>query len=395
MPNIEKYSGVDMANIEKISGQDVPSGGITANAVSDNGVQVYGTGGLWTNPDVTAVFNVGAPDTTHTFTKIVGSYAYIQFHALKSDGTLWYWSQSNTYMSSSYFTADGTWRQYGTDTDWEDICGGQFTFGAIKNGNIWFLGSGSYRQRGDGSTGGVSVWTQVNSAGNWSKIYHGFRNAWAINDSGEAYSTGYGYQYMTGQGTTSTIATFTREKNSLTNIVEVKGGYRCTFLRNSSGDVYFTGANNNSKAGPNISTTSDVNGPNLSVDSSVHYVCAALGGHNDHGGCHIDSDGYLRFNGEASSYMRPDNSTTDAKGSSSGLRLTSLGTGWTYYDNMDFAGSSGNLLGIAIKSGTLYMGGQDSQQLKPTFDSTSNQLWIEIRSGVTAAFQRLNVIAAG
>ena len=395
MPDISSYSGLDVANIAKISGQAVPSSGLTANAVSDSGVQVYGTGGLWTNPAVTAVYNVGVADTTHTFTKIVGSYRYLQFHALKSDGTLWYWSQTNTYMSSTYFTADGTWRQYGTATDWEDICGGEYTFGAIKDGNIWFIGSGSYRQRGDGGTTAVSNWTQVNSAGNWVSIYHGWRCAWAINSSGEAYATGYGYSYMTGQGTTSTIATFTREKNSLTNIVEVKGGYRATFLRNSSGDVYFTGNNGNAKAGPNITSTSDQNGPVLAVNSSTHYVCAALGGHNDHGGCHIDSDGYLRFNGEASSYMRPDNSATDAKGSSSGLRLTSLGTGWTYYDAMDFAGSSGNLLGIAIKSGTLYMGGQDSQQLKPTFDSTSNQNWIEIRSGVTTAFQRLNVIVAG
>ena len=395
MPNIEKYSGVDMANIEKISGQDVPSGGITANAVTNNGVQVYGTGGFWTNPDVTAVFNVGAPDTTHTFTKIVGSYNYIQFHALKSDGTLWYWSLSTTYMSTSYFTADGTWRQYGSDTDWEDICGGQFTFGAIKNGNIMFLGAGGDRQRGDGSTTNVSVWTTVNTAGNWTKIFHGYRTAWAINSSGEAYSCGYGYDYMLGQGSTGIITTFTREKNSLTNIVEAAGGYRCSWLRNSSGDVYFTGNNGQGMAGPQITTTSSRNGPLLAVDSSSNYVCAKLGNHSYHGGCHIDSDGYLRFSGEGGTNLRPDNSLSDAKLGSSGLKLTSVGSGWTYYDSLDFAGTTSEHLGIGIKSGAFWIGGEDSQEFKAVFGQTVNSNWYEVRTGVTTAAQRAGVLIAG
>ena len=395
MPNVSEYSGLSMANIASISGLDVPSGGLSANSVTNSGVQMYGSSVVWANDDVTADFNIGPAITNHTFTKIVGSESYLQFHALKSDGTLWYWAKDNTLLSSSQFTADGTWRQYGSGTDWEDICGGELTFGAIRNGNIWFLGAGSYRQRGDGSTSNVIDWTQVNSAGNWVKIHHGYRMAWAINSSGEAYSTGYGYSYMSGQGITQTIDTFTREQNNLSNIVDVATGYRCTFLLNSSGDVYFTGTNANGFAGPAITSTGDKNGPILAVDSSSHYRCAKVCGHSYHGGCHIDVDGYLRFNGEGSSRLRLDNSTSDAKLGSSGLQLTSAGNGWTYYDSLDLSGNSAQHLGIGIKGGAFWIGGEDSLLLKEAFGQGSNLDWYEVRTGVTVAFQRNDVLVAG
>jgi len=356
---------------------------------------MYGSTNVWANPAVTKPFNIGPAYTTNAFTKIVASRSYLQFFALKSDGTLWYWSIDSSWMSGSFFTSDGTWRQYGSDTDWTDICPGQNTFGAIKNGNIMFIGYAAYRQRGDGSTTSVSNWTTVNTAGNWVKIVQGYRCTWAINSSGEAYSTGYGYDYMTGQGTTATIDTFTREKNSLTNIVDVAFGYRCTWLRNSSGDVYFTGNNSQNYAGPQITATQDRNGPLLAVDSSTDYVCAKVCDHSYHGGCHIDSDGYLRHNGEGQSFLRPDGSTIDSKGSSSGRQLTNAGNGWTFYSAGDLSGSTSEHFGIGIKSGALRIGGEDSTGFKGTFSSTENAFWIEVRTGVTTAAQRAAVLIAG
>lgn len=258
-----------------------------------------------------------------------------------------------------------------------------------------FLGYGAYRQRGDGSTTAVSSWTTVNTAGNWVKIHHGYRNAWAINSLGEAYSTGYGYDYMTGQGTTGTIATYTREKNSLTNIVEASGGYRCTWLRNSSGDVYFTGANNQNLAGPQITSTADQNGPLLAVSSTANYNCAKISNFSYHGGCHIDTSGYLRFHGEGSSRLRPDNSTGDAKGASSGVQLTGAGTGWTFYDASEWAGSTSEHLGVGVKSGAFMFGGEDSEEFKSVFGLTVNNLWVQGRTGVTTCAQRVAVMVAG
>lgn len=394
-----EISGVPTTDIDNVDGFFTTQGGggtgITANAVTNTGLQMYGSGSIWANPDVTKDFNIGPAYTANTFTQIVASRSYLQFHALKSDGTLWYWSTSGSFMAAANFTTDGTWRQYGTDTDWTDICAGLNTFGAIKGGNIMFLGSGSYRMRGDGSTGSYSYWATVNTAGNWTKIHHGYRHAWAINSNGEAYATGYGYDYMTGQGSTSTISTYTREKNSLTNIVDAAGGYRCAWLRNSSGDVYFTGNNQYGVAGPQITTTSDRNGPLLAVNSSTNYVCSKICNHSYHGGCHIDSTGYLRFNGEASTRLRPDNSTVDKKLSSSGFQLTSAGSGWTHYDAIDYAGNSSEHLGIGIKSGAFWIGGEDSQEFKAVFGQTVNSNWYQVRTGVTTAAQRAAVLVAG
>jgi len=392
-----EISGVPTADINNVDGFFTTQGGgsgITPKAVTNTGVQMYGSATVWANPDVTKPFNIGPAYTANTFIKIVVSRSYLQFHALKSDGTLWYWSTNSTYMGSG-FTTDGTWRQYGSDTDWTDICGGQNTFGAIKGGNIMFLGYGSYRQRGDGSLSSTSSWTTVNTAGNWVKIHHGYRHAWAINSSGEAYSSGYGYDYMTGQGTTSTIATFTREQNSLTNIVEAAGGYRCSWLRNSSGDVYFTGNNGQGVAGPQITTTSSRNGPLLAVDSTTNYVCTKICNHSYHGGCHIDSTGYLRFSGEGSSYLRPDNSTADRKLGSGGFQLTGAGSGWTFYDASEWTGSTSEMLGVGIKSGAFWIGGEDSEEFKEVFGQSVSKLWYQVRTGVTTATQRAAVLVAG
>lgn len=393
-----EISGISTADIDNVDGFFTTQGssgtGITPNSVSNTGTQMYGSAKIWANPDVSKSFNIG-PASTHTFTKVVARQNVLQFHAIKSDGTLWYWSSTNNYTSTSYFTNDSTWRQYGTDTDWTDITAGQDSFGAIKGGNIMFLGGGWSRMRGDGSTSSLSNWTTVNSAGNWVKIHHGYRNSWAINSNGEAYATGYGYDYMTGQGSTSTISTFTREKNSLTNIVEAAGGYRCTWLRNSSGDVYFTGNNSSRVAGPQITTGGDKNGPLLSVSNSTDYVCAKICNHSYHGGCHIDSDGYLRHNGEGSSRLRPDDSTTDSKNAAAGRKLTDAGSGWTHYDSADWAGSTSEHLGIGIKSGAFWIGGEDSEEFKATFGQTENSNWYQVRTGCTVAAQRTAVLIAG
>lgn len=395
---MSEISGVSTSSINNVDGFYTTQGGsgVTPNSVTNSGFQFYGTSAVWNNPDITRAFSVGPAFTTKSFVKIATRPNSYQFFAIATDGTLWYWSASATYMSTGSFTIDSDWHQYGSDTDWTDITAGLTTFGAVKGGNIMFLGDGSRRHRGDGSTSTVSNWTTVNSSGDWVRIKHGSYYTWAINSSGEAYSTGYGYDYQTGLGTTSTVATFTRDKNSLANIVDVSVGRRCTMLRNSSGDVYFTGNNGNGYAGPKITSTSSVNGPTLAVDSVDNYSCAVLGDFSHDGGCHIDSDGYLRFHGEGSHYLNPDGSTTDRKGSSSGYQVTAAGTGWTYFSAMGHELTS-TFFGIGIKSGELWLGGSSSGTMRDTFGlSTSYTSWVKLREGVTAATHGYNgQLAAG
>jgi len=395
-----EISGVPTSDINNVDGFYTTQGGTGAqeNPIV-TGAQLYGTTSFWMRADVPITFARSEAFTTVTFSKIECSRAYTQVMALTSSGQLWYNCSANSWLGSG-FTADKTWRRYGTDTDWTDLTGGYQSWGAIKGGDYYFMGYGGYRQRGDGSTNSSTGWSMVNNNQTWTKVYMGVRTTWLINSSGEAYSTGYGYDYQTGQGTTSTISTFAREKNNLTNIVDVSSGYQCTWLRDSSGNTYFTGNNAQQLAGPLITTGSDRNGPMPASTAAAHYNCAKLGSFSYYGGCHIDSDGYLRFSGEASSYMRPDNSTADKKGSSGGYKLTSMGSGWTDYRGDDKKGERQEHNAVAIKSGAMWNGGEDSAEFKGNVDpdgsASDSRHWIEIiSSGTNCVAQRAGVLAKG
>ena len=375
-----------MASIGKISGIDAPSGGsgITANTLASSGVQSVSNGSVFNNPAVTSDFAIG-PSDSHTFTKIVLSKDYKQAFAIKSNGQLWYWAKDDFFLSSASFTADGTWRQYGTATDWTDIAAGENCFGAVQGGDMMFLGYGVYRQRGDGSTSSASDWVVTNSTLTWSKVAMGYRMTVGITTDGHAYTTGYGYSYMTGQGSTATISTFTREQSNLTNITQAVVGRRCSVYLNSSGDVYFTGNNGYNIAGPEITSASDVNGPSLQ-SSSADRVIVKLGEPSYFGTCHIDSDGYLRHVGWGSYRMRPDDSLTSSQGANGMRKLTDAGDGWTYFSAQNW-GQTGNTeqTAVGIKNGELKFGGNGSNVFKAALGLTVDDTWETIKSsGVTS-----------
>lgn len=397
-----EISGVPTADINNVDGffttQSGGGTGVSVNPIT-TGAQLFGSTDLWMRSDIPLTFARSEAFTTVTFSKIECNTTYTQVMALTSSGQLWYNCDDSTYLGSG-FTADKTWRRYGTDTDWTDLAGGASVWGAIKGGDYYFMGAGSFRQRGDGSTSSSTGWSNVNSSQTWSKVFFGYRHTWLISASGEAYATGYGYDYMTGQGSTLTISTFAREKNSLTNIVEASGGHRCAWLRDSSGNTYFTGNNGQGVAGPLITTTSDQNGPLAASTAAANYNCVKLGTFSYHGGCHIDSDGYLRFSGEASSYMRPDNSTTDKKTSNGGYQLTSIGSGWTDYRAQDKNGQFGQRNAVALKNGAMWNGGEDSAEFKGNVDPDGNASnsahWVEVTSsGTNCVAQRASVLAKG
>ena len=129
MPDVSKQNGIDMADIAKINEQDVPSGGgATANSLATSGVQQIEALSINFNSGLDSTFGRG-PSASQTFEQIVMN-RYNQFWARKSDGTLWYWYPSSgsgsTYYKPSSVTADGTWRQYGSDTNWDLLAGSTY-----------------------------------------------------------------------------------------------------------------------------------------------------------------------------------------------------------------------------------------------------------------------------
>jgi len=391
-------SGQSTTKINDVDGFYTTQGGgsgISPNTIPGagvNGTVLIGNGSLATNPLVTIDFNIGITDA-NSFTKITCRTDTLAMIAIKSDGSLWYWAQAGaTYMN--WGTADATWRQYGTDTDWTDVSSETQCFSAVKGGDLMFVGLGSYRQRGDGSTSATTSWIVSNSALTWVATSLGYRLHGAVTSTGHAYFCGYNYDYMTGQGTQSgSNATLTREQFSLTGCTDVAAGsYRhCKILKD--GNIYSQGRNASNFSGPGVTSTGDVNGPLLSY-SGGDIVEIFRGTYWSY--MALTSTGQLRFAGEAAYRVRPDGSTTDMKGSSSFGLIDGGATGYTHYEA--FAISTQNTWpAVAIKSGQMTVGGgSGSYKIKEALGSPANTTsWINVGStGSVGCAQSLVQITA-
>lgn len=382
-----EISGVPAADINNVDGFFTTQGGgssITANPVANSGeLQISGQGVIWSNPDVGVEFNRGQLFANHGFVKIQTSYSYAQFFAIKNDGTLWYWAQTATYLQPAVFTVDSQWHQYGVDTDWTDITGGQVCWGAVKGGVLYFLGSSTYRQAGNGLTYSYSDWTVVENTKTWVRFQMGYRMSIAITDTGEAWSTGYGYNYQTGLNTTGTIAVWTREKTLATDWVDAAFGYRCGYWHKSNGEVWFSGNNTNGVAGPQVSGTAPQNGPVL-AHANTTYVIQKIFNAFYSSSIHLDSSGYLRFSGTGNNRTRPDNLTANAV--NGGLELTGAGNLWTHYEVGDPSAQTSNPIPIAVKSnGECWIGGTGSLTYHQVYGLTPAVTWNKIADNVTIA----------
>lgn len=388
-----EISGVPTADIDNVDGFfTTQGGGLSPNSMPASGVNGtvrVGNGTFPTNPLVTLDYNIGAT-ANHTFTKVAmrgdnpGSII-----ALKANGTLWYnMAAGSNYASWS--TNDGTWRQYGTDTDWTDITGARQCFGAVKGGALMFNGNGSYRQRGDGSTSGANGWIVTNSTLTWSKISYGYYLAVACTTSGEAYFCGYNWEYMTGQGTTSgSMTTYTRDQFNTTGVTFVSAGfYRHTKLL-ASGNMYSTGRNSYNFSGPLITSTAAVNGPLLSynggdlvfVSQATYWNCFA-----------INSAGQLLFAGSTNTNARPDNVNSAQYGAAAFGAIDNGSTGWTFYQVFQWASASTGPC-VAIKNGQAMLGGGNlSWAIKEALGySANNTNWVNLgSSGATSVFTGIN-----
>ena len=382
-----EISGVPAADINNVDGFFTTQGGgssITANPVATSGeLQISGATVFWSNPDITLEFNRGQLFANHGFVKIQALYNQAQFFAIKNDGTLWYWAQSATNLQAGVFTVDSQWHQYGVDTDWTDITGGQLCWGAVKGGVLYFLGSSTYRQAGNGTTTSYSNWTVVENTKTWVRYQMGYRMSIAITNTGEGWSTGQGTDYQSGLNTTATVSVWTREKTLASDWVDAAYGYRCGYWHKSNGEVWFSGNNTNGVAGPQVSGTGTQNGPVL-AHANTTYVIQKIFNAFYSSSIHLDSTGYLRFSGTGTARTRPDNSTGNAV--NGGLQLTAAGNLWTHYEVGDPSGSTSQPMGIAVKSdGECWIGGTGTTTFHEIYGLNRTETWNKIADNVTIA----------
>lgn len=388
-------SGQNTSNIDQVDGFfTTQGGGVSAQPVVTNGTQLGQNGQPWFNPTLSAEFFRGPQTTTHKFVKMASISSYGQYVGVKANGELWYYAQSNTY-GQGLFTTLNAWTRYGTDTDWTDVTGGQITWGFIKGGDFYFMGYGGWRMRGDGGTSTETSPTLISSTETWEAVSMSQQTTCIRNTSGEMFFAGYNSDYGTGQGTTAgQTATFTQEQNGLTGVTFHAAGYRrCVMIR--GGQIYTTGNNQNTMAGPLVGGTADINGPILTYSGTDITQVACIG---DDATLAITTGGQIRFAGEAGSYARPDNSTVDQKGTTGQANeafsiLTAAGTGWSFILGGKSASSSNYAAGI--QNGQAFIGGSYTYLFgtvmgHPTLTSqwkrigtTSNFVFIDISGGQT------------
>lgn len=384
MAVISKINNVDTSGtsgINNIFGSGSGGGGLTAPAIgSTNGVQTFGGNITSLNTGLDATFNRGPHGLTnyaHTdFVRISAKKNKETFFAITNDGKLHYNTTTNSWMVG--MTIDGEWHEdtsnpTGTSGNWTDIVSDDQSSLAVRGGDICFRGYGNYRQRGDGSTSSTSTWVKVydGSSDAAVRVYMGYRVAYMVTASGRIYSTGYRYEGMTGEGTTS------GQQSSWTNITPagitvdphaVGVGYRsCKFI-DTNGDVWSFGDNNNENSGPLATGTSDNLVPTQSTNTQPFLGGKLLGGADGDMFFILDSSGQLWAQGEGSARTNPLGGSTDRRNN-----WVSIGTAGTWTEGSDAMTSvsgSDQITYFVRSDGSMDISGLDGAEMTASPSST-------------------------
>ena len=382
-------SGQNTSNIDQVDGFfTTQGGGLNANPIVTDGTQLGQNGSSWFNTNLTREYFRG-PTTTHKFVKMASIHSFGQYIGIKANGEIWYYANVNTY-GQSFFTTLNAWTRYGTDSDWTDVTGGNICWGFIKGGGFYFMGYGGWYMRGDGSTSNTTQPTLITSTETWEAVSMSSQITSIRNTSGEMFFSGYNNDYGTGQGTTAgQTTTFTQEQNALSGVTFHTAGYRrCIMVR--GGQIFTTGNNQGIMAGPLVGTNADIDGPILTYSGTDIAQVAPFG---DDATLAITTGGQIRFAGEASQYPRPDNSNTDQKGTTGQANeafsiLTGAGTGWTFigggktYANANW--------GYGIQNGQAKIGGGYTSDIAKVMGyPSSTNLWKQI--GTTSNFVTIDI----
>ena len=266
---MSKILGVDTSTIDNISGLGVGGGGISAVPVTtDTGIVLCpvnsSLGKPFSENELSAYDNPTHMYQVSDITTVVQmSYNAYAYGALKSNGDFYVGGWANaSYMGMSSSDAASVVADGGMKLSLSGavkIESHQYGFFAIKtDGTLWWCGQvSSYLNSaalGGGSTVSSNGWTQIGSDTDWHDIVTYINwpsSAMAIKGASGSrylYATGYGTNYATGQGSTSTLYNWTRVKSSSgTDLNEsmsvVKTSYGSSLAVSDSGKLFSWGEN--------------------------------------------------------------------------------------------------------------------------------------------------------
>jgi alpha-tubulin suppressor-like RCC1 family protein len=177
------------------------------------------------------------------------------FHtlAVKADGTLWSWGSG-----ASSQTGGGGYRntpfQVGTATDWRLVAAGQNHSMAIKTtGTLWGFGGNNQGQLGTGTTSNTATPLQTGTDTDWQTVVGGVDHTVALKTNGTLWSWGGNTNGQLGDGTTTNRSSPAQVGSSTWTSIAAGGSH--TLAIRSDGTLWAWGNNGSSRLGDGTTTS--------------------------------------------------------------------------------------------------------------------------------------------
>ena len=176
-------------------------------------------------------------------------------YALRSDGTVWAWSQDAEGSSTTPVQVTGltgvTAVAAASGTFLEDGTG----YALTSNGNVWAWGDNTFGQLGNGTTTNSTTPVQVQGLTGVTAIAGGTTSGYALTSDGSVWAWGDNTFGQLGNGTT-TNSTTPVQVQGLTGVTAIAGGASVGYAISSDGGAWAWGLNSQGQLGNGTTTES-------------------------------------------------------------------------------------------------------------------------------------------
>lgn len=216
------------------------SAGSTFTAASNNIGQLY----VWGNASSSYANNIFTASNVNNIVNVDANDGQASYLALDGVGGLWVGSTGAGYYP--YSANPGLYSlaavNHGRGPINKIAAGSQHSFIIDSTGRLYGAGYSQYGAVGTGTTGNVSLYTQIGTASNWTEVAAGEYISAAINSLGELYTWGFNNIGQLGLGDTTNRLTPTRV-GLLSNWVKLAVGKDFMLAINNLGEIWSWGSN--------------------------------------------------------------------------------------------------------------------------------------------------------